>query len=166
MLYVDIFKTLNENKVRYLVVGGVAVNLHGIQRATADLDLIVALDSANLEKFVKAMNSLGYKPKVPVAAEDFCVPENRKKWMNEKGMKVFSFYNPKDPFALVDIFVYEPMPFEEMNRRKEKRAAFGVSIPIASIEDLIVLKKESGRPKDMYDLDALGEVLRLQHKRK
>lgn len=164
MFYIDIFKALNKNKVHYLVVGGVAVNLHGIQRATADLDLIVALNSANLEKFVVAMKSLGYKPKVPVAAEDFCDPLNRQKWRDEKGMKVFSFYNPRDPFVLVDIFVYEPMPFEEMNHRKERRTAFGISIPIASLEDLISLKSEAGRPKDMFDLDALKEALRLQRK--
>lgn len=162
MIYLDIFKMLNKNKVRYLVVGGVAVNLHGIQRATADLDLIVALDSSNLDKFVKAMNSLGYKPKVPVRAEDFCDPKNRQRWREEKGMKVFSFYNPSDPFVLVDVFVYEPMPFDEMNRRKDRRVAFDVSIPIASIEDMITLKKEAGRPKDMFDLDALKEVLSLK----
>lgn len=164
MRYLEIFKALNKHKVRYLVVGGVAVNLHGIQRATADLDLIVALDVENLGKFVKTMNSLGFRPKVPVAAEDFCNPENRKRWKDEKGMKVFSFYDPRDPFVPVDIFVYEPMPFDEMNSRRELRRAFDISIPIASIDDLIILKTEAGRPKDMYDLDALKEALRLIRK--
>jgi hypothetical protein len=47
-LYVELFKALHEEGVRYVLVGGIAVNLHGVERATADVDLIIALDAENL----------------------------------------------------------------------------------------------------------------------
>lgn len=159
MFYLDIFKALNDNKIRYLVVGGIAVNLHGMQRSTADLDLIVALDSANALKFAETMKTLGYRPKVPVDALEFADPAKRNEWINEKNMLVFSFYHPNDPMTLVDIFVKEPMPFAEMEKRKEEREAFGVKIPVASINDIIALKSGTGRKKDEFDIEGLKELL-------
>lgn len=162
MKYADIFRTLNRSHVRYIVVGGVAVNLHGIARATMDLDLIVALDTENILKFAKAMEQLGFKPKVPVASSDFANPDNRRRWKEEKGMIVFSFYHPNDLMAVVDVFVDEPMPFKEMYRRKKMKFGFDTQIPIASVEDLVVLKKRAGRPKDMFDLSALREIILME----
>ena len=57
---------MNGKKIRYLVAGGVAVNLYGIERATGDIDLVVHLERNNLEKFVEVMKEFGFKPKVPV----------------------------------------------------------------------------------------------------
>ncbi len=57
--------------VRYLVVGGVAVVLHGHPRLTADLDLALALDTGNVRAAFAALAGLGYRPRVPVTAESF-----------------------------------------------------------------------------------------------
>ncbi|MDO8520229.1 MAG: nucleotidyl transferase AbiEii/AbiGii toxin family protein [Deltaproteobacteria bacterium] len=150
-----IFKALNQAKIRYLVAGGVAINLHGIERATADLDLIIHLEVPNVLKFAKLMTRLGYQPKVPVKAEDLADPEKRKSWIDEKNMIVFSFINPKEPQELIDIFVQHPLPFEGMYKRKAGKKALGTVIPVLSIDDLIVLKKRAGRPKDIFDLGYL-----------
>ena len=56
MIYERIFEALNRKEVRYLVVGGVAMVLYGYGRLTVDLDLLVDLDSDNLDKLVKALN--------------------------------------------------------------------------------------------------------------
>ena len=77
--YSELFAAFEKAKIRYLVVGGVAVVLHGFLRATADLDLIIALDPENVEKFLRLMKELGYKPRVPVSIDDFASPEQRKK---------------------------------------------------------------------------------------
>lgn len=153
--YKDIFKALNRAKVRYLVAGGVAVNLHGIERATADLDLIVHLEESNVIKFVKAMTDLGYTPKVPVKAEEFADKQKREGWIKYKNMIVFSFINLKEPLELIDVFVDEPLPFEELYGRRVDKPAFGTEIPIMGITDLITLKKRAGRPKDLFDLSYL-----------
>ncbi len=91
MFYEDVFRILNEYKVKYIVVGGVAVVLHGVLRFTADLDLIVELKEENLEKFYVALGTIGYLPKVPVKKEEFKDARKREEWKKEKGMKVFSF---------------------------------------------------------------------------
>ena len=58
--YEEIFRLLDTGKIRYMVVGGVAVVLHGFLRATADLDLMVALESKNLKRFLALMKTHGY----------------------------------------------------------------------------------------------------------
>lgn len=64
---------LNQERVRFLVAGGVAVVLHGYLRTTADLDLVVQLDSSNVLRALRALGSLGYRPRAPVAPEDFSI---------------------------------------------------------------------------------------------
>lgn len=55
MIYVEVFRRLQEEGVRYLVVGGLAMNLHGIPRMTADIDLYVDLEKVNASRFLAAM---------------------------------------------------------------------------------------------------------------
>jgi hypothetical protein len=104
-LYQELFVALSENKISYLVAGGFAVNFHQVQRATADLDLIVHLEIKNVEKFISLMKQIGYQARLPVEAMDFANPEIRQKWIEEKNMLVFSFYNPKLKFETIDVFV-------------------------------------------------------------
>ena len=158
MLFEEIFRELNRRKIDYVVVGGVAVVLHGVVRLTADLDLMVHLKEKNLAKFVDVMNELGYKPKVPVKAESFIDPENRRMWIEEKNMRVFSFYHPKKGIMLIDIFVNEPMPYDKIRQNAVKMKMGNLLIPTVSIEDLVKLKEISGRPQDLADIDALKRL--------
>jgi hypothetical protein len=162
MYYEDVFKKLDEKGVRYLVVGGVALVLHGVIRLTADLDLMVWLDEGNLAKFIVAMKEIGYKPKVPVKAEEFIDPAKRQLWKEEKGMQVFSFYHPAKPMNLIDVFVDEPIDFLTSERRKVTMKAKQIKIPVISKGDLIKLKRLAGRPQDLADIDALNELERLK----
>jgi hypothetical protein len=81
-----------------MVAGGIAVNLYGIERATADIDIIIKLDKKNLLKFVKVAKKLGLKPKLPLALDDFIDAEKRKGWIVDKDMVVYSLYDAKNPF--------------------------------------------------------------------
>lgn len=155
--YKAVFQALEASGVRYLVAGGVALNLHQIARLTVDLDLIVHLETSNVQKFVRAMTGLGFRPKVPVDPMDFADPARREAWIAEKGMIVFSFVNPNNPMEIVDIFVREPKPFEAMYARRVEVRVFETVIPILSIADLRALKEEAGRPKDLYDIKLLKE---------
>ena len=47
MFFLEFFRALEREGVRYLVVGGVAINLHGAERMTSDVDLMLALDAEN-----------------------------------------------------------------------------------------------------------------------
>jgi uncharacterized protein (DUF1330 family) len=64
-----VLAALERAGVRYLVVGGVAVVLHGFLRTTADLDLVIQLDPANVRRALDALTDLGYQPRAPVPAE-------------------------------------------------------------------------------------------------
>lgn len=160
--YVEIFKALNQAQVSYLVAGGIAVNLHGVERATADLDLVVHLEEANVRKFAAVMTELGYCPKVPVKAEALADAQQRQMWIDKKNMIVFSFINPNEPLELIDIFVEHPLPFEAMYDKRVVRQAFGTQIPVMSIDDLIVIKMEAGRPKDLFDVSLLQPLQKEQ----
>jgi hypothetical protein len=89
-----IFQALNETDIRYLVAGGLAVVAHGYVRFTADIDIILGMDEQNLMKAMKVFDSLGYKPRAPVELKDFINAEKRYEWITEKGLTVFSLWNP------------------------------------------------------------------------
>lgn len=153
--YKSIFQALHRANVRYLVAGGVAVNLHQVIRATMDLDLIVHLERDNVVRFVAVMGELGFIPRVPVKPEDFADEKIRESWIEEKNMVVFSFINPTNPLEVIDVFVREPKPFSDLYEHHQAVKAFEMTIPVLSLEDLIALKKEAGREKDFYDIKLL-----------
>jgi len=111
---------MNRERVKYMVAGGVAVNLYGIERATADLDIVVLLEEAKISKFVSVAKKIGLKPKIPVQLDDFIDSDKRKKWITEKGMKVFSLFDPKNPFFLIDIFTEFDFVFQDAYERRKK----------------------------------------------
>ncbi|CAG4885357.1 protein of unknown function [Georgfuchsia toluolica] len=53
MFYLDLFRALDQEQVRYLLIGGLALNIHGVERATMDIDLMLAMDSDNLKSFLR-----------------------------------------------------------------------------------------------------------------
>lgn len=159
---ISLIDAFNDYGVRYLVAGGVAVTLHGVERTTADLDLIVDFDPENVKKFVKVLGLLGYKPKVPVKAEDFANPAKRKDWIKKKEMVVFSFCNKNQMMDVIDVFVYHPKPYPQMDSRKKNVKAGRFVIPIVSIDDLIYMKKVAGRKQDLSDIHVLQKIKKYQ----
>ena len=158
MFHEELFEKLNRSGVDYVVVGGVALVLHGVVRLTADLDLMVHLEEGNLSKFVNIMNELGYRPKVHVKAEEFVSAKNRATWLKEKNMKVFSFFHPQKAINLVDVFVEEPVDYGLIRSDAVEMMSGSVSIPVVSVKNLIRLKEISGRPQDIADIAALKEI--------
>ncbi len=158
-LFEPIFQALDEAGVRYVVVGGVAVVLRGHVRFTADLDIAVDLTPEPAAKAVAALTAIGLRPRVPVDAADFADPDVRESWAEERGMTVFSMWDPGDPLRSVDLFVREPIDFEEMWNRAEVVSVGDASPRVASIPDLIRLKRLSGRTQDLADVEALERIL-------
>ncbi len=70
MFYLDLFRALDRDEVRYLLIGGLAINIHGVERATMDVDLMLALDAQNLARFLKTAESLALTPVLPVKLAD------------------------------------------------------------------------------------------------
>lgn len=150
-----IFAALTKRKVRYLVVGGVAVVLHGIPRFTADIDLVLALDAANVLAALDALAELAYQPRVPVPLRDFADPSLRRAWIEDKALTVFGLWSPDHPATEIDLFIEEPFPFDEVFARATRIELGGNHVTVASIPDLIELKRRADRPRDRDDIERL-----------
>ncbi len=159
MLFAPLFKALEAAKARYLVVGGVAVVLHGYNRMTADLDLIVDLEPGEAKRCLEALGSLGLQPLAPVRLESFADPIQRERWISEKNMKVFSLLDPANPLLQVDLFATNPMPFEDLWSRAEVVDLADTFVRVASIPDLVQLKLLAGRTQDLADVENLNRIL-------
>ena len=163
-LFDPIFEALDRAHVRYVVVGGVAVVLHGHARLTADLDLAVDLAAEPARRVIEALTNIGLKPAAPVDPLGFADTETRTGWIAERAMRVFTMRDPDDPLRQVDLFVEEPIPFEELWARSEPVALGGLTVRIASIPDLVQTKHLAGRPLDTEDIARLEEIRELRER--
>ena len=157
-LFKQLFVSLNKKRVKYLVAGGVAVNLYGVERATADIDLVVKLSRDNVGRFIEAAKELELIPRVPVKLEDFADVKNRNTWIKEKNMMVFTLLDKKTPFFSLDIFVEVPFDFEDVYARRVNMKFEGVKVSVVPVRDLINMKKDTGRPQDKADVYYLSRI--------
>lgn len=151
----QVLGALNDAGASYLVVGGVAVVLHGHLRTTADLDLVVHLDRDNVLRAVKALSDLGYRPRAPVDIEAFAEASNRESWIRDKGLTVFSLWNASTPALEVDLFVTEPFDFADVDSRALTVQLDTTQARVIGLSDLIALKQAANRPQDQADIEAL-----------
>lgn len=166
MFYLELFRALDREKVRYLVVGGIAVNLHGIGRLTVDVDLMLALDSENLGRFVAVAKSLGLKPSIPVSVEDIADASKVEKWITEKHMLAFALHSPDPATPTLDVLVNPVVPFEDAYARRVTTSVEALEVPVACIDDIIRLKTGTGRKKDEADILALNQVKAIRDRNK
>ena len=154
-----IIEQLNAAGVQYLVAGGLAVVAHGHVRYTADVAIILSLDAANVEHALQVLKKLDYRPRAPVAIEEFADPVKREQWQTEKGLKAFSLYSPSHPETEVDLFINDPLGFDEAYARGMLYPfSEGLDMPVCSLADLINLKQQASRPKDLDDIRALRQL--------
>ena len=156
--YRTLFARLNGSGCGYVVVGGLAVILHGHVRLTTDTDLVIDLDGEHLDEMLNVLRELGFQPRVPVRLEEFSDPEKRKRWIKEKGMQVFSLFHPAEPRWVVDLFVDSPIDFPGLYERSVTREIKGVPVSVASIDDLITMKRQAGRDIDQSDILQLQQI--------
>ncbi len=163
MLYENIFRTFNELGLKYVIIGGIAVNLHGYDRHTGDLDIVIAMTNDEIQKFIHAVEKLKMLPRMPVKLQEFADPQKRKEWMYEKGMKVFSVYNPHNPIEDIDVVMIEQIiEFDILYTNSVIMKDRELILRIASIPDLIALKKHAGRERDLLDIRALKRLTQFK----
>lgn len=147
-------------EVRFLVVGGVAVNAYGYRRFTADLDLVVELGRENLLAALNTLSDLGYRPSVPVTADQLADAEFRARLHEEKGMEVLQLWSDAHRETPVDIFATEPFPFdEEYSRATIKHLGGAGPVRIVALPTLIAMKRAAGREEDRIDIRYLESLL-------
>ena len=137
-------RLLNRHRVRYLLAGGVAANLHGVVRSTRDVDVLVPKDARNMERLLTALSELPYG-----IARELTVEEVLGKPMTIVG---------DDP--RVDILtVAWTVSFERAQRSRRIRRIDGVRVPFLALDQLI-RSKGTGRLQDLADIEALRRLSR------
>lgn len=149
--------------VRFVVVGGVAVVIHGHARLTVDIDLVLDLDPENARRAIDALTARGLRPLLPVNAHDFADADLRRQWIETKNLQVFTMRDPRNPLLTVDLFADEPIPFGDLWSRAETVTLGRQEIRVASIEDLIAMKRTASRPQDLLDIEKLEALSRRNH---
>ena len=151
MLLLKFTEKLDEFKVPYCIVGGLAVALHGYVRVTMDIDIVIQISDRNFELCEKALKELNFESKIPVTAKE--VSKFRKEYIEKRNLIAWSFYNKKNPFEVVDIL----LTHDQKNFDIEKIEIYGKKVSLISKKDLIKMKLESGRPQDLIDIEQLKE---------
>ena len=157
----EIILTLKESGVDFIVCGGVALVVQGVERLTMDIDLSVDLSQANLKRFLSAMHKLHLKPRAPVPAESLLDPETRKMFVEEKHALVFTFIDSENPFRQVDLFIADSLSYDELKDDSELIDIENQSIRVLSRQKLLALKQaiDPPREKDLFDIRMLKKLL-------
>ncbi len=158
MYYFEILEGLYKSKVKYLIVGGLSVNLYGVPRVTQDIDIVIAMDRENVLKITSLLKELGYVPRLPVSPEDLANPDKVKDWIENKNLKAFSFYHKNENYKVIDIVLVHPLDFEKSFKNRTVKKAKDIDIYLASIDDVVKMKEFSGRPQDLSDIEMLNKV--------
>lgn len=154
-----IFKAFNHAQVKYIVAGGIAVNIHGYQRMTSDLDIAIALSQKNIQRAINCLETLKYKTIIPIQLSEFCIESNRLDWHNNRNMEVLSLQSDQHPETTIDIFVTDPFNFDqEYLTSNIIELSPDISFKVVSLNTLILMKQAAGRAKDMDDIEHLKMI--------
>jgi predicted nucleotidyltransferase len=158
----DMLRALTSRDVRFVVAGGVAVVLHGIERTTMDIDIALDLSPENVRRFGEAVDELGLKPLVPVPVEALSDPELVRMMVEKKNAIVFMLADPIMPLRKIDVFLTEQLGYESLLKDSIQVDIPGIPLRVVSLERLLALKRaiEPPRDKDLFDIKAMERLLR------
>lgn len=164
IIYEEVLKEFQKQKVKYVLVGGIALNLLGAMRSTADLDILVEMSDDNLTKVVKILKKQGYRVRQPVDPMNIADEKIRNDWIKNKNMKAFNFYKDNE-LKEVDIIIDSPVSFNQAAKSIRRIKMDKVTLPVISIENLIKMKKSTGRLKDQLDISELKKIKKLRKRK-
>ena len=161
MFYLDLFGKLQQFEVQYLLIGGLAVSLHGVERATMDIDITVAMQPNNLDRLIACAESLNLKPVLPIPLSSLKNIEQLKQWHQEKNLLAFALRTEEIAGVTLDILLFPPIEFSKMQQNVTQFDIGNVKVNVASIDDLIALKRAAGRAIDLSDIEHLKKIKSL-----
>lgn len=148
-LLLSLCHELDARQVRYALVGGYAVALHGAVRGTVDIDLILDWQLANLQRAEESLKALGLRPLHPIDA--LTVFRDKELLIRKKNLIAWSFYNLDNPAQVIDIIITNDL-------HNKSLVTFLIQeqpVKVLGKHDLIRMKQASGRPQDIEDIKAL-----------
>lgn len=141
MDYFKLFEELYLANVRYLVCGGLAVNIYGIPIMTADVDLLVDFNEPNIDAFLEVMKKLNYQTSLPISLKSLTDEANRNDLIKNKNLIAFSFFNYQTNAMALDVLVDVPILFNVLWETKVSRKFNNVEMYLVSLEYLIKMKQ-------------------------
>ncbi len=160
MFIQDFFNELNRRQINYVLVGGLAVNLHGIPRSTFDIDLALALDNQTLEQFWNVTKYFDMSPRQPITLDQLQNAETRQSWIEDKHFIAVTFGQNQPPHMEVDVLLNtHHLSFDYISSHAVLIQEKGLRLKVADIETLIKLKRLSNREQDIQDIKLLEQLL-------
>lgn len=154
-----LLRRLVEERIDFVVIGGVAVEIHGYARFTKDLDIVYATNGANLERLGKVLVELGARLR-GIEEEVPFVPDMRT-------LRRAQMLTLDTPLGSLDLLV-DPKGsarYEEMRERALTVDLDGIEVRVVALEDLLSMKRAARRPQDVADVDALLTAQRMLRRR-
>ncbi|MFH1874787.1 MAG: DUF6036 family nucleotidyltransferase [Pseudomonadota bacterium] len=138
--HLNLFKYLNDAKVDYLLVGGVAAIIYGVPRSTQDIDIVIKPELENAKRLLEALKQFGFGTAELTSPDEIIANE----------ITIFKDFLRLDVLTKLKLF-----SFEEVFSNHEVIEAEHILIPLISNKDLIEEKKAAGRNIDQEDLKVL-----------
>ncbi len=142
----NVYRSLNKHKVKYLLIGGMAAIIYGSPRLTKDTDIFIEPTLENCQKLVSALQDVHFHTIGLTTAEKVLTNE----------ISIFRDYTRLDVLTQVKGLIFK----EAWKKRVVKRIG-GVRISMVDVEDLIISKKSAGRDIDLHDVKTLESISRI-----
>lgn len=157
----EILIALAKNRVQFIVAGGVAAVLHGVERVTMDLDIAICFTDESVDGFINALKDLHMKPRVPVDPSILKDPDARRQIVEQKHAVVISFVDPDDPVKYIDVFLRDNLSYDRLVGHTVDVSISGYNVRVVSAEKLIEIKQAVHplRDKDRFDINQLTKLL-------
>jgi hypothetical protein len=151
----ELFQALARHGVEYVTVGGVAIQAHGAQRFTRDLDVVIATSKDNMDRLAAALSEVDARVLGPDGQRSRATPGAAMLASGDQWHLVTSF-------GRLDVLTLPVHlgSFADVRARAYDVPLGDVIVPIAHREDLLRMKRASGRPQDLEDvrlLESLGD---------
>ncbi len=144
---IEIWRVFKNNNLKYIMVGGFAVNLHGFCRTTGDVDIWIKDNPENRQAFRKSLNDLKYGDMPQIASVDF-IP----------GWTTFTLNSGTELDVMTHLKGFEKEKFDECLEYASIAKVLELEIPFLHINHLIREKKSLNRPKDQIDVLELERI--------
>lgn len=147
-----ILRELLDAGVQFVLIGGLAAQVHGSPSLTGDVDVCFALERENLERLATAIKSLG-----SIRRE---LPPGVHAPLDARALRAGDVFTLTTRYGDLDLLAHpDPgLDFETLVGRSIRAEILGVEVKVASLDDLMAMKRAAGRPKDRIELEILGAL--------